>query len=118
MNRKNRIQKIASATLLVFAVQLVFAAFTTTISGHSNKKSVTSKYSLKNISQFSNRGLSLSTAKYSLQLKATELKVQNTQGGMLTNSNVEFTKGNTTFIYPYKVKVKVPKFKAPSPTSN
>jgi hypothetical protein len=121
MKRKNRIQKLLVALPLVLAVQVVFAAFTSTISGHSGKKSETTKYSLNNVGKFSNRGLSLSTVRYSYQLRPTELgSSKSLQTGLVSNnaSSVEFTKGNTTFIYPYKVKVKVPKFKAPSPVSH
>ena len=119
MKRKNSIQKTLFALPLILAVQVVFAAFTSTISGHSNKKAQSSKYSLNNVGKFNNRGLSLNTVRYSYQMKPVELGAsKNFQNGLMSNSSVEFTKGNTTFIYPYKVKVKVPKFKAPSPTGN
>jgi hypothetical protein len=121
MKRKNRIQKLLVAMPLILAVQVVFAAFTSTISGHSGKKSESTKYSLNNVGRFSNRGLSLNTVRYSYQLRPVELgTTRNHQTGLVSNnaSTVQFTKGNTTFIYPYKVKVKVPKFKAPSPTGN
>lgn len=121
MKRKNRIQKILIALPLVLAVQVVFAAFTSTISGHSSRKAESAKYSLNNVGKFSNRGLSLSTVRYSYQMRPVELgSSKNMQTGLVSNnaSSVQFTKGNTTFIYPYKVKVKVPKFKAPSPTAS
>ena len=57
MKQVKHIQKIAFAILLVFAAQFVFAAFTTT--GKKNNKQTESKYTLKNLSSFTNKGLSL-----------------------------------------------------------
>ncbi len=102
--------------LFVFAVQVVFAAFTNTISGKSTDKTRTT-YSLKNINKFKTKAFSLNSAKYSFHLKPTELTTQQTPVGFVTGSNIQFSKGNTTYIFPYKVKLKVPKFKAPSPTN-
>jgi hypothetical protein len=34
------------------------------------------------------------------------------------NSMLRFDNGNSSFVYPYKFKVKVPKFKAPSADRN
>lgn len=113
---KPQIQKLILATLLLLAVHFVFAAFTTIVTGHSGLKSKTSKYTLKNISKFSNRGMSLGNLRYPLQMKPTELL--STPRGLEMNRGLEFTKGNTTFIYPYKIKIKVPKFKAPSPIAH
>jgi len=116
MKRKNQIQKLILAGMLVLGVQVVFAAFTSTISGRSTKKSVNSQYTLSNISKFSNKGLALGTVRYTSKLKPAEFT--STQAGTVSNSNIELTKGNTTFIYPYKIKVKVPKFKAPEPVGH
>jgi hypothetical protein len=121
MKKQNHIHKIVLAVLLVMVGQVVFA-FTSTSSGHSTEKNAAKKYSLyslSNIGKFNTKALSLNSAKYTFHLKPTELNGSlSTKGSLVTGNNVEFTKGNSTFIYPYKVKVKVPKFKAPSPTAN
>lgn len=93
------------AALLVFAVQFVFASFT--LSGNTNNKKSTNKYSLKNLSKFTSKGLSLNTVRFSSKLNASEFKNTNA-------ASIQITNGNTTFIYPYKVKIKVPKFKTPT----
>lgn len=108
MKHKTYIQKLALATLLVFAVQVVFAAFTLT--GNSSNKKSSTKYSLKNLSKYSSKGLSLSTIRLNSKLSASDLSSSTSSAGV----NIQTTNGNTTFIYPYKVKVKVPKFKTPS----
>lgn len=97
------------ATLFVFAVQVVFASFITT--GNNNNKKNANKYSLKNLSHYSNKGLSLSSIRLNSKLIATELSTSK------SGSSIQMTNGNTTFIYPFKAKVKVPKFKAPTPNS-
>jgi len=109
MKQQSYIKKLTVAALFVFAAQVVFASFITT--GNSNNKKNANKYSLKNLSHYSNKGLSLSSIRLNSKLTATELN--NSKFG----SNIQMTNGNTTFIYPFKAKVKVPKFKAPSPTS-
>lgn len=109
MRQQAYIKKLTIAALFVFAVQVVFASFITT--GNTNNKKNASKYSLKNLSQYSKKGLSLSSIRLNSKLTATELNASNTA------NSVQMTNGNTTFIYPYKSKVKVPKFKAPTPTS-
>lgn len=110
MNKKTYIKKAFLATFLVFAVHVVFAAFTLT--GNKNERNSSNKYSLKNLSKYSNRNLSLSSSKYLLRLKPTELHVSPNGTGL--NSSIQMSNGNTTFIYPYKMKIKVPKFKTPT----
>jgi len=108
MKQQSKIQKLILATLFVFAVQFVFASFTSTStsSTNSNKKSATSKYTLKNLSKFSNKALTLTSLRINSRLNAAELSTN--------KSSIQLTNGNTTFIYPYKAKVKIPKFKTPS----
>ncbi len=107
MKQKKYIQKLALATLFVFAFQVVFAAFTLT--GNTTNKKSTNKYSLKNLSKYTSKGLSLSAVRLNSRLSATELN-----SSTKTGINLQTTNGNTTFIYPYQIKVKVPKFKTPS----
>lgn len=113
MKQNTTIKKLAVAILFVFAVQFVFAAFTST--GKRNNKQAESKYSLKNLSSFTNKGLSLTSLRYNSKLLATDYKANNL---MQSSANhIQMQNGNTTFIFPYKAKIKVPKFKTPTPTS-
>ncbi|MBL0884461.1 MAG: hypothetical protein IBJ16_14145 [Chitinophagaceae bacterium] len=63
------------------------------------------------------KAASYSSLKYSLHLKttpstATESTLKN---GVEVSSMLRYDNGNTSFVYPYKFKVKVPKFKTPTP---
>jgi hypothetical protein len=110
MQLKKHIKKLFLATTFVFAIQIVFAAFTFT--GNKNSKDASNKYSLKYYSSLSRKGISLNNSRFLLRMKLSEL---NTAPSMLQNNyHLELTKGNTTFIYPYKMKVKVAKFKTPT----
>lgn len=112
MKQKKYIYKLLMATILVFAVQIVFASLTSSSTSgttSSKKASVTSKYTLKNLSKYSNRLTSLNTLRLNAKLNAVELKNN--------GSYLQTTNNNTTFVYSYKLKVKVPKFKAPTPNN-
>ncbi len=95
--------------LLVLAAKVVFASFITT--GNNNNKKSANKYSLKNLSYYNSKGLSLSSVRLNSKLIATDLNTSK------FGSSIQMTNGNTTFIYPFKAKVKIPKFIAPTPTS-
>ena len=110
MQYNNNIKKIILATTLVFAIQFVFAAFTLT--GNKKSKETSNKYSLKYYSSLVKKGYSINTSHYILKVKLSEI---NTVPTYLQNSyHIELSKGNTTFIYPYKLKVNVAKFKLPA----
>jgi hypothetical protein len=104
------IHKVAIAIILIMAVQVLYAS--NTYSGGKDNKKETNKISLKNISKYSYKPLSLNTAKYTFKLNSTSLDNSFLKDNQ---SSIQFSKGNTTFIYPYKIKVKVPKFKTPTP---
>lgn len=105
------IQKVILSAAFILLVQAVSASLTSSSSSSSSKKSVTSKYTLKNLRKYSNKSLSLNSVKYNLKIKSTEIATS--QSG---TNGIQFSNGNTTFIYPYKIKVKVPKFKTPTPS--
>lgn len=105
------IQKIAIAITLVMIVQVLYAS--SSFSGGKDNKKESNKYSLKNLSKYSNKPLSLNVAKYTFKLNSTTLDNELMRSNNI--STIQFTKGNTTFIYPYKMKIKVPKFKTPTP---
>jgi hypothetical protein len=50
----------------------------------------------------------------SIQTIGLQLKGNNNE----MNSMLRFDNGNSSFVVPYKFKVKVPKFKTPTPSSN
>jgi len=104
------IHKVAIAIILIMAVQVLYAS--NTYSGGKDNKKETNKISLKNLSKYTYKPLSLNTAKYTFKLNSTSL---NNDFFKNNQSSIQFSKGNTTFIYPYKIKVKVPKFKTPTP---
>jgi hypothetical protein len=108
MKTTQYIKKAAFVALLVMGIQVAYAAFSFT--GIADEKLKTTKFSLKNMSSFSHKGLSFSSLKSSLQYKGP----QSVSGSEL-GSVLRFDNGNTSYIYPYKYKVKAPKFKTPTP---
>lgn len=112
MFKKKHIQKLVFVAILILAVQVLYA--TNIFSGGRNDKKSESKYSLKNLSCFSNKSLTLSSAKYTYKLKSAALNNNSLLNSSNSSSSIQLTNGNTTFIYPYKMKVKVPKFKTPT----
>jgi hypothetical protein len=116
MTITKHIKKITIAFLFIAGVQVAFAAFTLT--GITEKKAKDSKYTLKNLHSLSPKAVSYSSLKYSLHLKNTaEVTTQSSlKNGVEVSSMLRYDNGNTSFVYPYKFKVKVPKFKTPSPS--
>jgi hypothetical protein len=116
--KQNRhIKKLIVAATLALSVQVALASIS--FSGITDEKNKGSKYSLKNLSLLSHRTLSLSTAKLNLLFKGSDILTQkNTSTGLEINSLLYYNKGNTTYIMPYKFKVKVPKFKTPTAPVN
>jgi hypothetical protein len=110
MQLNKHIKKLVLAITFVLAIQVVFAAFTFT--GNKNSRESSKKYSLKYYSSLSKKGVSITSSRFLLRMKLADL---NMATNTLQNTyHLELTKGNTTFIYPYKMKVKVSKFKTPS----
>lgn len=115
MKTNQYIKKALFVALLAMGIQVAYAAFSFT--GIADEKTKSSKYSLKNLSSLSHKGLSFSSLKSSLQFKGTQVS-KDVQGNSEMNSMLRFDNGNTTYIYPYKFKVKAPKFKTPAPPQN
>lgn len=115
MKTRQYIKKASFVALLAMGIQVAYAAFSFT--GIADEKTKSSKYSLKNLSTLSHKGLSFSSLKSSLQFKGTQLS-KDGQGNAEMNSMLRYDNGNTTYIYPYKFKIKAPKFKTPSPVQN
>lgn len=114
MTTRKNIQKLAIAALLVMGMQVAYAAFSFT--GIADEKTKVSKYSLKNLSTLSHRGLSFNSLKSTLQFKGSAQSIsKETTTGTEVSSMLRFDNGNTSYVYPYKFKVKAPKFKTPAP---
>lgn len=113
-NRQN-IKSILAATLFTMVVPFAFAALTLT--GTVGEKSKSNKYSLKNLSQYSQKSISLSLLRTNLQYKGLSSVNQLNNKNTDVNSFMQIDRGNTTYIMPYNLKVKTPKFKTPSPNN-
>lgn len=109
---KHSIKKAFFVAILAMGMQVVYAAFSFT--GIADEKTKSSKYSLKNLSSLSHKGLSFSSLKSSLLYKGSQTPKE-TSTGAEVSSMLRFDNGNTTYIYPYRFKIKAPKFKTPAP---
>lgn len=113
MFKSNYIQKIAFAAIFLTIVQVAFASLSFT--GISDERNKANKYSLKNLNNYSysHRIISLSVVKSDLQFKNAQVLTQksNVNGVEMMNSMMQFDRGNTTYIFPYKFKIKLPKDK-------
>ena len=108
-------KKLSIAFLLLIAVKLAFASIG--VSGISDDKLKTTKYSLKNFSSLRHT-FSLNSLKSKLHYSSSDVYSQsNFNSSTQMNSMMKYDKGNTTYIMPFNYKVKVPKFKTPSPNN-
>ena len=116
MNDYKHIKKFTFALLLVMGMQIAYASITFT--GTNDEKLKGSKYSLKNLSAF-RHSFTMNTLKYGLHYTGSETFTQPTSNRSILqmNSLMKYDMGNTTYIMSYKFKVKVPRFKTPSPTN-
>ncbi|MFY7965879.1 MAG: hypothetical protein ACOVO1_13350 [Chitinophagaceae bacterium] len=109
MLKKRQIKKVLVIAITMMVSTIAFASFTLT--GTVDEKGKSSKYSLKNITHYSNKSFSLSLLRTTIQNKGTTLIIPKNN----TNSSfLQIERGNTTYVLPYKYKVKTPKFKTPS----
>ena len=113
MKQQQYIKKGVFVILLAMGIQVAYAALSFTGIADEKTKNVT-KFSLKNLSALSHKGLSFSSLKSSLQYKGTQPSKESIFGSEVS-SMLRYDNGNTTYIYPYKFKVKAPKFKTPVP---
>lgn len=110
MLRYRHIQKIAFAALFIMAVQVAIASFSFT--GITDERAKGSKYSLKNLSLYSHKSISISGLKSELRFNGSQsVSQKNNDGGLEMTSLIQFDRGNTTFVFPYKFKVKLYKDK-------
>lgn len=103
---------LTSFVLLTVVSSAVHAS--TVVTGTSESKKVTEKYSLKNLSSLSHKASTFRDLKSSLLYKGLSVATTSTTGLGQTNY-LKYNKGNITYVIPYRHKVILPKFKAPSP---
>jgi hypothetical protein len=111
--------KLALLLTLTLGLQVSYAAFT--LSGiTTEKRGKQSKFTLKNLSSLSSKSLSYSSLKSTMQYKSIQILGLQLKGNDSPemSSMLRFDNGNSSFVYPYKFKVKVPKFKTPSADRN
>ncbi len=115
MLKQKHISILFAAIALVVCVDLTLAS--TTYSTITDEKAESKKYSLKNLANY-NKKLSLYSIKSGLSFRGAEiLNNKKFATGVELNSMMRFDRGNTSYVMPYKLKVKVPKFKLPTPSN-
>jgi hypothetical protein len=112
MKKKQAHTKLIFAALLACVAHAALASFSGSADDRKNK------FSLKYLDKIS-RTYSLSSLRSAtnFQFKGSQdLDLQKADNNNLEiNSMMRLEKGNTTYVFPYKYKVKVPKFKTPTP---
>ena len=103
---------LTSFLLLTVASSTVNAS--TIVSGTSDSKKVSEKYSLKNLSSLSHKTSTFRDLKSSLLYKGLSVSMTSTANLGQTNY-LKYNKGNITYVIPYRHKVILPRFKTPSP---
>ena len=108
--RMHRLYKqILIAASLLLAMHLGYASFT------GNSDDNRNKFSLKNLHSGA-RVYSLSTLKngnFRYKGGSPDVLQLNSGNQLQVESMIRLEKGNTTYVYPYRYSVKVPKFKTP-----
>lgn len=114
MKSLNPFSKVILVFLLL-GIQITYAAFTLT--GLTDEKSKNAKYSLRTLSNISNKTLSFSALRYGLPYQGMQsyTTTRTPSSLLVSNSMLRFGTGNTTYVFSYHVKVKAPKFKTPTP---
>ena len=109
------IKKFIIIAIFVMGIKVTFGAFS--ITGLSDEKNKNNKFSLRNLSSLSHKSLTFSSLKSSLQFKGGLITSASKESvnGIEINSMLRYDNGNTAYIYPYKFKIKAPKFKTPTP---
>lgn len=111
---KAHTKKVFALAILTMVMPFAFASLS--ISGTVDEKAKSSKFSLKNISNYSHKSFSMSLLRNNLHNKGS-FELKSAPVGNEFNSYIQLYDGNTTYVMPYKLKVKVPKFKTPSPNN-
>ena len=103
--------------LTSFALMVVISSTTyasTVVTGTIESKKVTEKYSLKNLSNLNQKLSTFHDLKSTLVFKGLSFHV-NVNGNTAQTNYLKYNKGNITYVIPYRHKVILPRFKAPTP---
>lgn len=92
--------------LLVMATQLVFAAIS---SGIVDERSKDKKYSLNNLSRFSQKYVPLRSMKSTFSFSGSTIVSEKPTSNAVVNELIQFESGNTTYVIPYSFKIKMSK---------
>ena len=103
---------LTSIVFITVASSSVHAS--TIVSGTSESKKVSEKYSLKNLSSLSHKASTFHDLKSSLLYKGLTISTS-LNGGLGQTNYLKYNKGNITYVIPYRHKVILPRFKTPSP---
>ena len=108
-------------TLRTILTSFVFITVVTTtvhastiVSSSSESKKASEKYSLKNLSSLSHKVSTFHDLKSRLIYKGLTVS-SSLNGGQAQTNYLKYNKGNITYVIPYRHKVILPRFKAPSP---
>jgi hypothetical protein len=114
MTHTRHFKKIIIASLLLVGVQVALAS--SVITGRSDDNNLNSKFSLKDIGNLSRKNVALYSFKSNLQFNSMQIMDERAvNGGLEFTSVLNFNRGNSSYVIPFHFKVKVPKFKTPSP---
>ena len=107
--------RIVVAACFILAAKIALASF---ITGTIDENRKNNKYALKNFNRTSLGKYSLTTFRPSLyDFKGSQIlrsQSNSMSNSFEVNSLMRFESGNTSYIFPYKYKVKVSKFVTPS----
>lgn len=108
MRKGPKYTKYMAVALFVLAVEFVHGSFTGNSDGSKDK------FSLRHLGTVS-KSYSLSSLKTgTFRYKgSSEISQQNTGGNVEVTSMIRLERGNTTYVYPYRYNVKVPRFVTP-----
>lgn len=108
MNNK-KFQKLAVLLLAMLAVQFTFGSIIGSVSDKSKNK-----YTLKNFNS-TFKGVSPYSLRGQFAIKGSDVfgVEQISNNSLEFNSIIRYERGNTSYVYPYKHVVTVPKFKTP-----
>jgi hypothetical protein len=104
------IKNILLFTFLIISLVISGSVYASSVvTTNMESKKVDDKYSLKNLGSLAHKTASFYTLKASLEFKGFS---SNT--GLGNAAYLKYNKGNVTYVIPYRYKVILPRFKAPS----
>lgn len=104
------VKRFIIALFIICVAHMALASFTGTMDDKTK-----AKYSLKNFNKIFYKKASAYSLTAGYQFKGIQLmSEQKNPAGTTLNLMMRYENGNTTYIYPYKHKVSVSKFKTPS----